>query len=185
MIHKIESEIELKQWCQEVNSGDHKHFCDLQDVYARSEERIIKNIFLSQPMNEKELTIFCVQKAMGAEKIFRLMRAWARQQAQIVIDDNDKMLNERFTELNEARRNFELEKTVIETQNKGYRDQIETQADLLERAQNQMNKLEKDNSALYLKCSEMETELEEAYKENKKHTEFQDYIRITLTEKTI
>lgn len=180
MIHKIENEEDLKGWCREVNSGNHKHLCDLQDVYARSDEKTIIDIFLAQEMNEKELTIFAVQKGMGSEKMFRLMKSWARQQAEICIEENEGHLAERFKELNEARRTFELEKTAIGTQNKGYADQIETQSDILERARTRINELSKENAALYLRGSELETELEEAYRENEKHNQFRSYLRETL-----
>lgn len=97
---KIETKQDLEMWCKEVNAFNNaKTVCDLQDVYARSDMKVIKSLFLSQEQYEKELTIFCVSKTMGQEPMFRLMKAWALNQAQIVIDKEIETLDKRHQEL--------------------------------------------------------------------------------------
>ena len=171
---RIENSTDLMEWCKDVNTGlTNKAICDLQDIYARSDEKTIKGSFLTAEMYDKELIVFCVQKIMGSEPMFSLMKAWAREQAARVILEQDKDIDERYQNLTQAEINFQKEKTDIYKQLKDLQDAIVTlngkyQDSLKVRAEhiNKITDLENDNEMLYA--------------ENKRLSDFEKHIKSLL-----
>jgi len=80
-MHKIESKEDFSRWMNDVNaSGFIKAvaLCDLQDVFARSDVKALKGFFVDMDQNEKELGVFCIQKAMGSATLFDFIKTYAR-----------------------------------------------------------------------------------------------------------
>ena len=179
MIHKIETSNDLAVWCQAVNQPL-KTMCDLQDVYARSDEKLIRDIFLEQPMNDKEFTIFAIQKCMGSDPMFRLMKSWARNQAEIVIEDNDKMLNERLSKLQERSLDLSQEKVEFEHEKESYQLTIRNLESRLQAMTDYNDDLTEINSKLYRHELELESEAAELHSIIEENSKFEEKIKAML-----
>jgi len=103
----IENGQDFIEWAKEVNTsmGSTKRHCDLQDIFARSDIKTLLFAFLENEI-DKQLLIFSIGKSQGSDVSFRFMKAWARKQAQIYIDDNEKQIEVEFQKLADERMTF-------------------------------------------------------------------------------
>jgi len=178
---KIESMEDLKLWIQRVNSGNsNKAMCDLQDVFAHSEEKELVKFFLSQDVYEKELTAFCIGKAMGQEKLFRFMKSWAREQAHKVIEENEVDLGKRFDQLNKERYEFEMEKQNAAKRLATLKAENKRLHELVDHKDTSLEKEHAENGQLYKRQLELENELDELNEACEKHVAFRTYLKEVL-----
>ena len=177
MSRSITDHKDLMDWAKEVNMGNYKSVCDLQDIFARSDEKTLKTFFLDAGKYDREMIVFAINKAMGQERMFEFVKTWARRQAEIVIRDNDKALDARFDELNEARRAFDLEKETIA---KEKRD-LEIDRDRLSmsclKKQDQIANLYETQIKLYAQINELESDNEMLASANEKLSQFESHIQ--------
>ena len=179
--YRITDEGSLKKWCTAVNTPtNNKIMSDLQDIFAYSDIKDIKRIFLDLPQNEKELTIFCVQKAMGSNPMFSLMKSWARQQANICINEflessrtQEQELNNRYNAITQKERDFEKEKTDLNTM-------VLKLTDWFNRTLANLETERETSSALYIKNREQAEEISDLYEIIEKNKEFEARIKTLL-----
>ena len=112
---QIESETDLMQWAASVNHS--VKMCDLQDVYARSDVKLLKKWFNESSQNDRELLVFSIQKCMGSACLLDLVRCYARFQANMLIEQEQEEINAQWstvlTEKNAiAQREIELSSTI-------------------------------------------------------------------------
>jgi len=173
--NRIETSADLMLWCNEVNSGNNKYMCDLQDIFTRSEQSVIRDLFLESD-GQKELIIFAIGKAMGNEQQFRYMKSWARKQAEICIAENEAHLNERFEDLN--KKSIELRDRELN---------IDAMIEKIDKLNTRISELDKTLAEvreakwqLYIKTEEQETELQECYEIIEKNSEFEKRLKALI-----
>ena len=113
-MRKIETKANFMEWCNTVNHGDYKHMCDYQDMFAHSDAHTLKTLFLAADSMDKELMLFCIQKAMGAHTVFDFCRAFAREQAEKIIEESEQSLAGEWTQLATEKRIFESGKEGLD-----------------------------------------------------------------------
>ena len=115
---KIETNADFANWNNSVNHAIHQ--CDLQDVFARSDMKTLKSLFLEQSKNEMRMSIFSINKCMGADVLLDFLNAYSRKQAESWITeyeaDEGRTLAILRNELFHERQALEKEKA--EQQNK-------------------------------------------------------------------
>ena len=78
---KIETVIDFEKWASAVNHGT-APTCDLQDIFARSDNAKLRSMFAQEAKNQRNLLIFSIQKAMRGDAMLDFVRSYARAQAQ-------------------------------------------------------------------------------------------------------
>jgi len=121
---KIETNEDFLKWNNAVNHSTVKTLCNLQDVWARSDQKHLLNLFLEQTKNDKNLSVFAIQKAMGSEQLMVFIRAYARHKATEYIDSESAEMDERFNRLAKAEMEFRSEKERLAADIENYEDSI-------------------------------------------------------------
>ncbi len=120
-IKEITNKDEFLKWSNDVNNSQNTHppafICDLQDVFARSNPTTIKTIFLETVRpgsQETRLLTFAIHKAMGEEPLFSILKSWARQEAEKIILDYQKEVDQANDRIFEREKVLDKKKVIFE-----------------------------------------------------------------------
>ena len=116
-MHKITNKSEFVAWANFVNLAPGKSICDLQDVFARSDESLLKSIYLEIEGIDRRIVTFGIYKAMGDETFFQFIRAFARRNAEKIVEKEEERLNRGYDEL-------ALEKQQLQDENNNLRSSL-------------------------------------------------------------
>ena len=151
---RIETQTDFIMWNNYVNQPK-PILCDLQDIFSRSNEQTLINLFIDQNRNDRELTVFTIQKCMGSETLMRFIRVYIMREAEKYIESESAEINSGWNKLITAKNAFEAEKVCLETKNSGLENTIEDlRSQLSLRSQtaseylNRVYELESDNEKL-------------------------------------
>ncbi len=185
---EIKSKEEFLQWAKDVNfcmESKRNHICDLQDVFCRGQDGDMKQLktwFLDVSPIEKQLLTFSIIKAMGEETAYRFIKAWARRQADICIEENMKEIDDGLKRLNEERWAFAQEKGEIDKK-------INNQSKIISDLNGKLESKEFTNAQLHKTITHLEqtidtqrNDLDAAYKAINETDKFKAYLRTVLKE---
>jgi hypothetical protein len=89
---RIENIADFLNWSHEANLCLDSHMkCDLQDTFARSDIKILKRLFIDN-ITEKRILLFGIYKTMSDETFFDFVNAYARHEANRVIEEQQEDL---------------------------------------------------------------------------------------------
>jgi len=185
MLKRIETKEELMQWAKEVNTGNYKYICDLQDTFAHSEEKQLKKLFVESEGYDKELIAFSISKAMGQEKLFSFMKAWALKQAQICIDENEANLDKRYSELNKSINEFEKTKQAYDNEAIKREELIESLTGKINSLKNEVEELKDHIGYQIEEIDKLRADNETLGEYVSKANEFRLYMKKTIQENNI
>jgi predicted nucleic acid-binding Zn-ribbon protein len=183
MKRKIETKEEFLSWAKEVNTClSVKVKCDLQDVFARSNFDDLKKMFLATDNEyDKQLLTLSICKAQGEETAYRFMKSWARRQAQICIDENEANIQAEYDKLNKAIYAFQDERAGIEKELREAKEEVLAYQLECERLNKRLNEEVQERERLGNVVFKQTEELNEAYKEVEKASQFKAYLRSALS----
>jgi len=169
---KIENNTDFANWNNSVNHAMQQ--CDLQDVFARSDLKTLKHLFLDQNKNEKRMSIFAINKCMGSDTLLEFIDAYSRNKAESYIVDYEDTGNK---ELDIKRDALTLERSEFEYKK-------EEHAATIKALQYQNKELSKDNDKMTAENSKyvqriwnLESELETMRSELDKQYQFETHIK--------
>lgn len=137
-IKEIQNKEDFLKWANAVNySTENKRhgIADLQDTFFRNQDgemKALRTMFLEANSTEKHLLTFSIIKAMGEETAYRFIKAWAKKQADIVINEYQKDIEEEYQKLANDRMSLLTERKAFEIQAPALQKEIEELKKLLE-----------------------------------------------------
>ena len=176
-MQKIESQLDLEVWSHAVNyagtASQIMPLCDLQDVFARSDVKAVKRLFIDANQHEKEAIIFSVQKAMGSAALFDFIKSYANHKAQAVIDADSEDMADRWTAV--LKKEYELAK-----REKAIQPSLQLLADNVKHLECRELELTESRKIQLGRIREMENELDRVYAELKRLEAFEAHIKSLL-----
>ena len=170
---RIENIQDFIAWSKEVNLHTTYLLCDLQDIYARSNQDVLHNLFRDAIKNDKQLIIFAVNKAMGSEALLFLLHSYISYVAnrEIIehIDAHNKDMSDEWTKIYTEQKAIDDGKQRIE--------QIEQENRLLKK---NLASYQESNTSLYNEKIALKDELEALNKELNKQYSFESHIKKLL-----
>jgi chromosome segregation ATPase len=98
MIRQIETAADLMQWADAVNTGIlNIPKCDMQDIYARSQQETIDKLFIES--TERALILCSVYNTMSYDEVERLLKVLAHSKVQKQMQLEYAELDERIKEI--------------------------------------------------------------------------------------
>ena len=170
---RIENITDFITWSKEVNLHTTYLLCDLQDIYARTNPKVLNTIFWSALKNDKHLIIFAVNKCMGSEALLSLLHSYISYVANKEIIEHIDAYNK---EISEDRQKIASEEKAIE-EKKFYIAGIEKENKTLK---NQVDELWDTNSILRSCVNNLEDEAKKLNQELKKQYSFESHIKELL-----
>jgi len=171
IMKRIENITDFIAWSKEVNLSS--KLCDLQDVYARSDQNLLNDLFFDMLKNDKHLIIFAVQKCMGSENFLNFINGYVNRLANREIIEHIDAYNK---EISEDRQKIASEEKAIE-EKKFYIAGIEKENKTLK---NQVDELWDTNSILRSCVNNLEDEAKKLNQELKKQYSFESHIKELL-----
>ncbi len=176
---KIETQDGLMAWAKAVNRvGTYNSLhdmCDLQDVFARSEVKTLKALFIGSGQNQKEALVFSIQKAMGSAALFDFIKSYYNHRAQDIIDADSEAAADRWeAALSRERLLDERERHLSATI-----ENLRTQNEALKKGNDSMKEQIID---YYKRNHNLEMEIETLAAENKRLGAFEAHIKEMLTD---
>ena len=173
-IRKIETSEDFGKWCGWVNDPK-AVICNLQDIFSRSVEKALVEMFIGQPRNEKHVTVFCIQKAMGSDTLMTFIRGYARSKFTEYVESEGAEIDLRWSYLAREQRSFEHEKKTLEDDLEYAKAEVDRLGDLTADLRQTIQNLRESNDHL----SEI---LEETRVENERLAIFEDHIKGLLVD---
>lgn len=164
------------------------HICDLQDIFVRNQDAEMKQLkswFLEVNQTEKQLLTFSIIKAMGEETAYRFMKAWARKQANICIEENQQEILDGYKKLDIERNAFTQDKGEIERTLSAQSIKISELNDALKLSYSNNDGLHTTISRLQNKIDQQDRNLNEAHTALNETIRFKSYLKTVLTEEAI
>lgn len=183
---QIQSKEDFLKWARDVNytmESRKNNICDLQDVFARSgngKMDELKAMFLGASETEKQLLTFSITKAMGEETAYRFIKAWARKQANICIDESQKDIEEEYKKLSNDRMTFLIEKKTFDAQLPALQKEIEMLKELVRHNNIRNDSLNETNCNLQTTINTQNKDLDEAHKTINETVKFKQYLKTIL-----
>ncbi len=183
---QITSKEEFLAWAKNVNfSTERKQngICDLQDVFVRGQDADMKDLiswYIEVTQTERQLLTFSIIKAMGEETCFRFLKAWARKQANICIEENQQEVLDGYAKLDTERNAFTKEKGEIERELSNQNITINELKDALKLSRINNDGLHTTVARLQETIDTQTRKLDEAYKELNKANQFKAYLKTVI-----
>ncbi len=102
---EIKTKEDFLKWAHDVNlscESKRNGICDLQDVFYRGQDAEMKQLktwFLEMSQTEKQLLTFSIIKAMGEEMAYKFIKAWAKRQANLAIEEYQADIEKEYQKL--------------------------------------------------------------------------------------
>jgi len=180
---EIQNKEDFLKWAHQVNlSTENKRngIADLQDVFCRGQDGEMKSLtamFLEVNATEKQLLTFSIIKAMGEETAYKFIKAWARKQADIVINEYQKDIEDSYKKLSEEKMAFITEKREIENKLSASEITINELRDALKLSRINNDGLYSTISRLQQKIDEQDKDLGAANKDLTAAGQFKSYLK--------
>ena len=172
LMKKITSTDDFLEWANQVNR-ETGFLCDLQNIYAKSEMELLKNIFFNMAKNDKHIIIFAVQKCMGSENFIDFIRSYIHKEGEHWIDIEIKKINKEWNNIinekqaNEKKNNDYINKiNVISISNDSLKERLECQKNVI--------------SSLREENDKAKEEIEQLKRELEKQHAFESHIKALL-----
>jgi hypothetical protein len=188
---QIQNKEDFLKWANDVNfSTDNKRsgIWDLQDIFARSGNGNmdeLKAMFLDVTNTEKQLLTFSIAKAMGEETAYRFIKAWAKRQANIVIEEQQKDIEEEYQKIAKDRMDFLKEKRTFDLVAPTLKKEIEELKELLNNSRINNDGLHKTISRLEERNTVLNDELGRVYDELNETMKFRKYLKSVINSNEI
>jgi len=186
-IKEIQNKEDFLKWANAVNySTESKRngIADLQDTFYRDQDgdmKALKTMFLEANNTEKHLLTFSILKAMGEETAYRFIKAWAKKQADLIINEYQKDIEGEYQKLANDRMSLLTERKAFEIQAPALQKEIEELRELLKNSRINNDCLHKTILRLGEEEAELRSGLDEAYKELEKVQTFKKTLREIIT----
>lgn len=152
-MQKIESHADFMNWAACVNHSVQQ--ADLQDVFSRSNEKDLVEMFLAAPKNDKHLLIFSIAKNQGSEAMLNFVKRYADRRACEQIEADWAEVSRRESELAAKEREMDEEVKALTHANITLQSQLDAAQAIRQIADRRLRQIHELEAAV----EEMETEL--------------------------
>lgn len=105
-IKKIETKEDMLMWATAINNNPMSisEKCDFQDIWARSDRKTLDRLFI-ESNGSRNIIICSVHNTMSYEEVERLLKTWATDKANKIINTElETLTSDHMTKLNEVNR---------------------------------------------------------------------------------
>ena len=169
---QILSKEDFAAWAETVNYST-VNLCDLQDVFARSKMKDLKEYFMDMTQNEKELLVFSIQKAMGSANLFEFIKSYSIRKAQDYLEKESDENDRRWNKIVKKEMDFKAEKEQL-------RATIETLHHQLKEMTELNDQHNREASKWYMRTRELENDADIMSHKIDELTTFESHIKSLL-----
>ncbi len=172
---KIVNNLDFENWNKSVNHATQQ--CDLQDVFARSNLTELKCMFLDQSKSDKHLSIFAINKCMGAETMLQFVHAYSRHTSETYINEYEDTEGKELDTLRDA---LTIEKAEFESEKTEVKATIKALQSLNRELKKDNDTMSIETAKLYNRIQDLELELIDTKAELDKQWAFESHIKELL-----
>jgi len=100
MTKKIENITDFLQWAKQVNlCFSSKGMPDLQDEFARTDRKVLQDIFIGAEQNDRRLLLFGIYKAMSDDVFFDYINHVVNNKVNKIAEQLELEISNRWTEI--------------------------------------------------------------------------------------